>query len=273
MYSNTSKDKNKIVPLKRYGQNFLQDKNIIKKIAAAINPLPGEHIIEIGPGEGALTAELMLSEANLKVVEIDVRCVSELQQKYPHLTIIQQDILKTDLAQQFTETGTVNKVVGNIPYNISSPIFFKLLEYPGIIHESVFMIQLEVAQRMIAQPRTKDYGILAVVFQTFAAPQILFKVSPEVFYPKPKVWSAVIRLQFNKAIEGIPDRKLYIQTVKACFGNRRKTLRNSLKNSVFGTIDFEAGPVDLQKRAEELLLPDFIALTNYIADKQRGLNV
>lgn len=230
--------------------------------------MPGEHIIEIGPGEGALTNELVKATKSLSVIEIDKRCIEELTIKFPGLHIINKDVLKCDFAQLLPPEITNLKVVGNIPYNISSPIFFKLLEYPGLVTESIFMIQLEVAQRMIAVPRTKDYGILAVVFQAFASPKLLFKVSPEVFYPKPRVWSAVVKLDFTRAIPGITDRKLFVQTVKACFGNRRKTLRNSLKNSIFAEVNFEDGPVDLQKRGEELLLADFVALTDFIAARR-----
>ena len=250
-------------PKKRFGQNFLQDENILNKIVKEINPQTGDSIIEIGPGYGALTQKLTSATENLTAIEIDNLLTNELKVRFPNLRLINEDFLETDLST-LTSAGKKLRIVGNIPYNITSPILFKLIENNKLIKDAVFMVQLEVAKRMTAQRGTKDYGILAVVLNYFAETKLCFRISPNVFYPKPKVYSALIHIQFKKMEESREEQKLFMAIVKAAFGNRRKTLKNSLSNSIFHEIDFSNSGVDLSLRAENLSVDDFIKLANYI---------
>lgn len=254
----------KIRPIKRFGQNYLVDKNILSKIVQEINPTPEDVIIEIGPGHGALTSELLKYSQNLTLVEIDKRVIEELRAKFSDVEIINDDFLKTDLKQLFEKKGTQLRIAGNIPYNITSPIIFKLIENNEFIKDAVLMIQYEVARRLVAEKSTRDYGILSVILNYFAEVKLSFKVSPNVFYPKPKVNSAVVHLNFRKQHEPVADKNLFIKVVKAAFGNRRKTLKNSINNSIFRGLDFNACSLDFSKRAEELSLNDFLLLTNFI---------
>lgn len=250
-------------PKKRFGQNFLQDENILNKIVKEINPHPDDLIIEIGPGYGALTQKLLSTTENLIAVEIDNELTNNLKEKFPQLHLINEDFLETDLSQLSTD-GKKLRVVGNIPYNITSPILFKLIENNEHIKDAVFMVQLEVAKRMTSNGGTKDYGILAVVLKYFTETKLCFKISPNVFYPKPKVFSALVHIQFKEIKQPEDEQKLFIQIVKAAFGNRRKTLKNSLGNSIFHEIDFSNSGIDLTLRAENLSMDDFVILTNYV---------
>jgi len=179
--------------------------------------------------------------------------------------------LETDLSQLSTD-GKKLRVVGNIPYNITSPILFKLIENNKLIKDAVFMVQLEGAKRMTSDRGTKDYGILAVVLKYFSESKLCFKISPNVFYPKPKVYSALVHINFKSISRPQEAQKrnvrhfdeIFIQTVKAAFGNRRKTLKNSLGNSIFHEIDFSNSGIDMSLRAENLNVDDFIALTKFV---------
>lgn len=248
-----------VKPLKRLGQNFLKDKNILRKIYEFINPQEGERIIEIGPGEGALTEFLISSRAEVIAIEIDKRVIEHLQSSFPDIKIINQDFLEVDLTQ-FHSSDL--RIVGNIPYNITSPIIFKLIENHNLTRDAIFMVQYEVAKRMTAKKGSKDYGILSVLLSYFAETEFCFKVSPNVFYPKPKVFSAVVKIKFKKNIDE-SLKKTFIQIVKAAFGNRRKTLKNSLSNSIFAQLNFSGCEVDLSLRAEQLDLSDFIKLAEF----------
>jgi len=248
-----------VKPIKRFGQNFLQDNNIVRKIAEVINPGAKDKIIEIGPGLGALTKLLAESGAEVIAIEIDKKLIESLNVNFPQVKIINQDFLKIDLSE-FNSNDL--RIVGNIPYNITSPIIFKLIENHNIIRDAVFMVQYEVAKRMTAKKGTKDYGILAVLLNYFAKPEFCFKVSPNVFYPKPKVYSAVVKIEFKKNTDESLDRT-FIQIVKAAFGNRRKTLKNSLSNSIFAQLNFSGCEVDLSLRAEQLDVTDFIKLAEF----------
>jgi len=250
-------------PKKRFGQNFLQDENILNKIVKEINPQPDDHIIEIGPGYGALTQKLLSTTEKLIAVEIDDELVKELSGKYSQLRIINEDFLETDLSKLISQENKF-RIVGNIPYNITSPILFKLIENNKLIEDAVFMVQLEVAKRMTADRSTKDYGILAVVLKYFTETKLCFKISPNVFYPKPKVFSALVHIIFNEINHPKNEQILFIQIVKAAFGNRRKTLKNSFSNSIFHEIDFSNSGIDLSLRAENLDVDDFITLTKYV---------
>ena len=250
-------------PKKRFGQNFLQDENILNKIVREINTQPDDLIIEIGPGYGALTRKLLTTTPNLIAVEIDDELANTLREKFPLLHLINEDFLETDLSKLTSQVKKL-RVVGNIPYNITSPILFKLIENNKLIKDAVFMVQLEVAKRMSADRGIKDYGILAVVLKYFSETKLCFKISPNVFHPKPKVFSALVQIKFKEITYPEEEQKLFIQIVKASFGNRRKILKNSLSNSIFHEIDFSNSGIDLSLRAENLSVDDFVKLTKYV---------
>lgn len=253
----------KLKPLKKFGQNYLTDKNILTKIVNVIKPSVEDNIIEIGPGLGSLTDILIQFNPDLTAVEIDSRAIDILKEKYPVLKLIHADFLKMDINELYG-SGPKLKVVGNIPYNITSPIIFKLIENHSLVKEAVFMIQHEVAIRMVASSGNKDYGILAVILKKFCEVELCFKVSPNVFYPKPKVHSAVIHIKFKEFEISDNEKKVFIALVKAMFNNRRKTIKNSLSNSIFGSIDFSDSGIDMTKRAEQLELNHFEKLTEFL---------
>ena len=258
---------NKVSPLKRFGQNYLQDQNIIKKIIAEIDPKENELIIEIGPGQGAITKMLLESKANLTAIEIDKRVIDDLQTRYTDLQLLQSDFLKLDL-NQFTDSSEKKlRVVGNIPYNITSPILFKLFENNTIVLDAVFMVQYEVAKRMTAKMGSKDYGILSVLLEYFGNTKLAFKVSPNVFYPKPNVDSAVVHINFNDKRNNSEFNLMFKSIVKSAFGNRRKTLKNSLSNGIFAEVNFSDCGIDLSLRAEQLNVNDFIKLAEFASNK------
>jgi len=259
----------KLQPLRRFGQNYLIDKNIIQKIVREFNPQKTDVVLEIGPGTGALTTELMHAVKKLYAVEIDKRVVENLALGFPVVTVINQDFLKMDL--NFIADESPIRIIGNIPYNITSPILFKLIENRSLVSDATLMVQLEVAQRITAKEKSDDYGILGVLLNYFADTKLCFKISPNVFYPRPKVESAIIHLNFRKKLPGNVDDKLFIQVVKAAFGNRRKKLKNSLGNSTFSEIVFDNCDFDLSRRAEELTIMEFVELTMIIKNYQSKL--
>lgn len=245
-------------PKKSFGQNFLQDKNIIKKIIDAFNPAENEIIVEIGPGKGALTNELITKKINLFGVEIDKNLCEELRSKYPNLQLVNKDFLKVDFEKDITNASC--RVIGNIPYYATSQILLKLFDNHKLIKDSLIMMQLEVAQRLISQPKTKKYGILSVYTKFYSEAKLLFKVSKNVFYPKPEVDSAVVHFKFKKKLELIENEiKLFKIIVRAAFNQRRKTLRNSLRNLI-NVEKQEKLKFDFNRRAEELYLNDFLYL-------------
>lgn len=258
---------NRKYPIKRFGQNYLRDENIIAKIISEISPKSNDLIIEIGPGEGALTSKLLEKTEKLIAVEIDKRNVEILDLKFPKLNLISGDFLELDLNTIFRKYGKKLRIVGNIPYNITSPIIFKMIENKEIIHDSVLMVQHEVAQRITAKSGGKDYGILSVITQNFTDVKLCFKVSPNVFYPPPKVYSAVIHLFFKENFNEIKDDEIFIKIVKAAFGNRRKMLYNSLKNSIFVHLNFNSTGIDLSLRAEKLSIEDFRTLAKFASEQ------
>ncbi len=265
--NNSDKNKNnKVIPLKKLGQNYLRDPNIIRKIADEIGALPGESIIEIGPGTGALSFELVSRGVAVTAIELDRRVIVTLQNYHPLLKVIHGDFLETNIQDFLVNYDRRLRIAGNIPYNITSPIIFKLVENASIIQDAVLMIQDEVAVRITSKPGNKNYGILSAVLGAFAETSYCFKVSPNVFFPKPKVYSAVIHIRF-RSIENEFPPALYIQTVKAAFGNRRKTLKNSLQNSIFNNLDFAGSPIDLTRRAETLSVDEFRILAKFLESK------
>jgi len=258
---------NRKFPIKSFGQNYLRDKNIIGKIISEISPENNDLIIEIGPGEGALTSKLIEKADNLIAIEIDKRNVEVLTAKFPKLNLISGDFLELDLNKIFNKHGKKLRIVGNIPYNITSPIIFKMIENKDIIHDSVLMVQHEVAQRITAKSGGKEYGILSVITQNFADVKLCFKVSPNVFNPRPKVYSAVIHLFFKEKLNDRKDDEIFIKIVKAAFGNRRKMLYNSLKNSIFAHLNFSNTGIDLSLRAEKLSIEDFRTLAKFASEQ------
>lgn len=253
----------KVKPLKRFGQNYLHDKNIIKKIVNEINPQQDDTILEIGPGRGALTELIYGKTENFIAVEIDTRVIENLQSKFPGMQLIQNDFLKVDLKTICDLNNEKLRIIGNIPYNLTSPIIFKAIRNAELVEDAVLMVQNEVAKRMTATKGTKDYGILTILLNYFTDTQVCFKVSPNAFYPKPKVTSAVVHLRLKELNISEEKKEKFISIVKACFGNRRKTLKNSLSNSIFKELNFSDSGIDLTLRAEQLDVKDFLILTEF----------
>ena len=257
-------------PLKRFGQNYLVDKNILNKIFDNIDPGIEDVIIEIGPGTGALTRLLAGKCKKLIAVEIDKRVADDLKEEFPEAEIISNDFLDIDLKKIFISYNKKLRVVGNIPYNLTSSIIFKLINYNKFINDSVLMVQFEVAKRMTAKTGTKDYGIFTVLLNYFTKTEICFRISPNVFFPKPKVYSALVKINFRQINEPEDFQKLFIKVVKAAFSTRRKTLKNSLSGSIFKDINFSDCKIDLSRRAETLVTDEFLQLTNFINSRLKG---
>lgn len=253
----------KIKPLKRFGQHFLTDQNIINKIVVELEPGIDDLLVEIGPGQGALTEKLYKKVKNFIAVEIDSGRSKELIARFPLAKIINEDFLEVDLKKIGGGTGKKMRIIGNIPYNLTSPIIFKLLNNTNLVIDAVLMMQLEVAKRITAKKDTKDYGILTVILNRFARVKFCFRISPNVFYPKPKVSSALVHIRFIPDDSSKEFRKIFIELVKAAFGSRRKTLKNSLNNSKFKELDFSDSGIDLSLRAENLSVIDYQKLTEF----------
>ena len=246
---------------KRLGQHFLKDQQIAKQIVDSLSE-GTQRVIEIGPGMGVLTQFLIAKDdCELFVVEIDTESVLYLEEHFPDLEgrIMEKDFLKLDLTTIFPKPFAV---IGNFPYNISSQILFKVLEYKDYIPEVVGMFQKEVAVRIASKPGNKDYGIISVLLQAFYDIEYLFTVEPDVFNPPPKVRSAVIRLKRNDIDRLECDEQRFKMLVKTAFNQRRKTLRNSLKTVAFSD-GFTQEPI-FDKRPEQLAVQDFIYLTQHI---------
>jgi len=246
---------NNVRPKKHLGQHFLKDESIARKITQSIPENFNGNILEIGPGTGVLT-KYLLDKSNFKVIEVDKESVEYLLKKYPNFepNIIAGDFLQIDLRPLL---NTKTCIIGNFPYNISSQIFFKVLENIDTVDVVVCMLQKEVAERLAASPRNKEYGILSVLLQTFYTIEYLFTVPPTVFIPPPKVNSGVIRLTRNNRQQLPCDFQLYKTVIKTAFNQRRKTMRNALKPLL--TPDFSAEKY-LNQRAEELTVEQFIEL-------------
>jgi len=247
-------------PLKQFGQNYLQDKNTILKITNRFAPQKEDFILEIGPGQGALTEEISKITSNYLAVEIDSRVIENLQTQYPNVLFYNEDFLKFDFNK--IQSDKKIRVIGNIPYNITAPILFKLIENHSKINDAILMVQLEVAERLSAKQRTKDYGILSVILNYFADVKLEFKISRNVFFPKPNVDSAIISIKFRDFHILSKDESIFIQFVKTAFSKRRKTLKNSLSNSIFESYFKNNIAFDFSKRAEELSTEEFVNLSN-----------
>ncbi len=250
-------------PKKFLGQHFLKDLQVAQDIADTVDTCPDIPILEVGPGMGVLTQFLIPKGRPLKVVELDFESVAYLKENFVQLgdNIIEQDFLKMDLSRLCDGQSFV--LTGNYPYNISSQIFFKMLEYKDLIPCCTGMIQKEVAERIAAKPGNKTYGILSVLIQAWYRVEYLFTVHEHVFNPPPKVKSAVIRMTRNETQNLGCNEKLFKQIVKTTFNQRRKTLRNSISPILDKNSPLSADPL-FNKRPEQLSVEDFIELTNRV---------
>jgi 16S rRNA (adenine1518-N6/adenine1519-N6)-dimethyltransferase len=260
------------IPRKRFGQNFLHDMRIIQRIVSSIAPKPDEPILEIGPGQGALTEKLLAYQPQLTAVELDRDLVALLTKNFSaekNFRLIAGDALAFDLSVLSPALHSV-RVVGNLPYNISTPLLFHLLQQRAWIRDMHFMLQKEVVQRLAAEPNSKDYGRLSVMAQYYCRVTPLFDVPPGCFFPPPKVMSAIVRLQPWEPELIAHDTALLSTVVNIAFQQRRKTLRNTLKTLANETQIIAAG-INPEARAETLAVADFVRLANLLATQANNL--
>ena len=271
-----------VKPKKFLGQHFLTDLGIARDIADTVDACPDIPVLEVGPGMGVMTQYLVQKPRTVKVVEIDYESVSFLREKFPSLdeNIIEDDFLKMHLENVFQGQSFV--LTGNYPYNISSQIFFKMLDYKDLIPCCTGMIQKEVAERIAAAPGNKSYGILSVLIQAWYSVEYLFTVHEHVFNPPPKVKSAVIRMTRNSTTSLGCDEQLFKRLVKTTFNQRRKTLRNNIR-PLLGELDTQCAkegfPIPdhstllqdpiFNQRPEQLSVQQFIELTNRVSDEYK----
>ena len=248
---------------KHLGQNFLHERGVIAKIVQAIDPRPGDRLVEIGPGQGALTLPLLDRHGALTAIEFDRDLLLPLAaaaRDHGDLTLLNANVMDVDFTA--LADGGALRVVGNLPYNLSSPILFHALAHAGAISDMHFMLQKEVVERMAAAPGSKVYGRLSVMLQAYCTVIPLFTVPPGAFRPAPKVDSAVVRLRPRPPGDiGIADARRFAEVVRAAFGQRRKTLRNAL-SGVLEAGEFEAAGIDPGARAEQLAVADFVRMSN-----------
>lgn len=254
------------------GQNLLRDDNIARKIVRTVDPKPDDVIVEIGPGQGAITGFLAASGCRLVLVEIDRRMTGGLTERFgpAGAEVVCADILSISFAELHERFGKRIRVVGNIPYHLTSPILFKLFDEFAHVSDSTLMIQKEVAARVVSGPGGKNYGILSVMTALHGRPTIAFDISPNCFFPKPKVWSSMVTIAMRDALPDDLDLRLFRAVVRATFGKRRKTLRNGLQyleeENFSGTVDEANCPVSLDLRPEALSVEDFISLTRHLKE-------
>lgn len=257
---------------KRFGQNFLQDASVISRIARAIGAREDHHLVEIGPGQGALTATILDSGCTLDAVELDRDLAPILLAQFannPRFSLHQGDALKFDFRSLQRENELL-RIVGNLPYNISTPLIFHLLEQRSVIGDMHFMLQLEVVNRLAASPGSKNYGRLSVMAQYHCEVRSLFEVPPEAFTPRPKVQSAIVQLTPHTTLPCAAKSVEQLQTVlRIVFNQRRKTLRNSLKN-LLGEAQISSLGIDPAQRPENLSLREFVALSNLSLEQGNG---
>lgn len=258
------------IPRKRFGQHFLSDQAIIHRIVSALAPRPQDHLVEIGPGQGALTLPVLKLAKRMDAVELDRDLIEPLQDRCRHageLVVHESDVLEFDFASLYRD-GEKLRVIGNLPYNISTPLIFHLLEYQAIIADMLFMLQKEVALRLAAKVSTNDYGRLSVMVQYYCQVDYLFDVPPSSFYPPPKVDSSIIRLlPYQTLPYRADDTALFAAVVKQAFSQRRKTLRNSLKSMVTDEV-WEMLPMPSTARAENLSVGEFVQIANLLASRK-----
>ncbi|MCV6621172.1 MAG: 16S rRNA (adenine(1518)-N(6)/adenine(1519)-N(6))-dimethyltransferase RsmA [Cellvibrionaceae bacterium] len=252
---------------KRFGQNFLSDPGIIQRIVSSIAPREDDNIVEIGPGKGAITALLLEACPKLNVVELDRDLIPILLAQFAvfkDFKIHQADALKFDFSSLAEDKAI--RIVGNLPYNISTPLIFHLLSYHGKVQDMHFMLQKEVVERMAAVPGQKSYGRLGIMVQYYCQVENLFLVPPECFQPQPKVDSAIVRLKpFQELPHPAKDVKLLERVVNVAFQQRRKTLRNGLKQ-LANSEQLDALKTDISVRAENLSVEQFVALSDELLD-------
>ena len=264
---------------KSLGQHFLHERHIVDKLVLAIDPRPGDRIVEIGPGQGALTFPLLDRHGALTAIEFDRDLLEPLTaaaKAHGALTLIHSDVMNVDFTALAAGTPADDgqiRLVGNLPYNLSSPILFHALDHATAVRDMHFMLQKEVVDRMAAAPGSKVYGRLSVMLQAYCTVTALFKVPPGAFRPPPKVDSAVVRLVPHPPAQvGIDDPRRFAEIVRAAFGQRRKTLRNAV-GSVCTTDEILAAGIDPQARAEQLAVADFIRLSNLSAATQTAADI
>jgi 16S rRNA (adenine1518-N6/adenine1519-N6)-dimethyltransferase len=270
-------------PRQRFGQNFLHDPGIIRRIIGAVNPQPGQRLVEIGPGQGAITEGLLSAAGALDVVELDRDLIAPLRERLSGLgalSVHNADALAFDLCSLCTDTHSLIegwhedraegptaaswrlRLVGNLPYNISTPLLFRFLEQARCIDDLHLMLQKEVVERICAAPGSKVYGRLSVMVQTWCSAERLFVIGPGAFRPPPRVDSAVVRLRPHRPLPSpISDPALHRRIVAAAFSQRRKTLRNSL-SGLITPAQLKAAGIDPSARAETIAVADFVRLAN-----------
>jgi 16S rRNA (adenine1518-N6/adenine1519-N6)-dimethyltransferase len=262
-----------LTPRKSLGQNFLTDANIARKIVDSLNLRADDVVVELGAGTGALTKHLAEKPARLVGIEIDARAADALRERLgASVELVRADVLSVSLSDFVPMSGKRLRVVGNIPYYITSDILFWLFDQREAVRDATLMMQLEVAQRLVARPRTKAYGILSVAAQYHSKPEQLFRVSRNSFSPRPTVDSAVVRLDFSAPLPE-SNRSFFTTIVRATFGKRRKTLRNGLRYLGFSGRTLAALPFNLDDRPEALTLEDFLNLTKLLEPFARELNL
>src|SRR3990170_3097673 len=268
-------------PKKRFGQHFLVDQNIVRKILDVSEVERGDVVLEIGPGLGVLTERLLQAGAKVFAVEIDRRLCEALKERFPGeqgLEVINKDILDIPLSSFFEKAGKKIKVVSNLPYNISGAILAKFIDERNALSDMTLMLQKEVAKRLIAKPSTKDYGILSVLVQAFMEASYMFDVSQGCFKPPPKVMSGVVRLKVKASpLVGVEKEEFFKKVVKTSFGKRRKTLFNCLKGLGVGDealreilLDCK---IDPKRRGETLGLSEFRALANALTKEEGSVDL
>jgi len=255
-------------PRKRFGQNFLHDPLVIEHIISVIAPSSEQHLVEIGPGLAALTRPLLQITGNLDVIEIDRDLIAKLKNAFQDagtLNIHEADALKFDFSSLIQDTEKL-RIVGNLPYNISTPLLFHLLEYSHIIEDMHFMLQKEVVQRLAATPGNHSYGRLSVIMQYYCQVSDLFEVPPSAFSPAPKVDSAIVRLRpYPELPVKADDIKQLQLVVRTAFNQRRKTLRKALQQLISAS-DLEGLEIDPTLRAEKLSVKDYVKISNFLGD-------
>jgi len=254
-------------PRKRFGQNFLHDPVVIGKIVSAVHPTRHDRLLEIGPGQGAITAPILAAAGKLSVVELDRDLIGPLQTRcaeFGKLMIHNADALSFDYCQLAGDAPL--RVIGNLPYNISTPLLFHLLKQHHCIKDMHFMLQKEVVERMAAGPGSRQYGRLSIMLQYRCRVTHLFSIGPEAFNPPPKVESAFVRLEpFNQLPVHVADEVLFENLVKQAFSQRRKTLRNTLRDMLDAETITVLG-IDPSARAETLTIQDFAVLANHLSN-------
>lgn len=252
-----------IKPRKRFGQNFLVDPGLIGKIIRSFNVDAADRVVEIGPGQGALTEHLVTADCDLTLIEIDRDLSATLSERFPTARLINEDVIKADFSE-LIPNGPV-RIIGNLPYNISTPLLFRLFQHLTLISDMHFMLQLEVVDRMTADSSSKSYGRLSVMTQLYCETEKLFEVPPEAFNPRPKVQSAIVRLA-PRTHPYDADPAVVEQILIQAFSSRRKTIRNALKGLLTES-EIESLGMSPTLRPENLTVEDYIACSHLVSKK------